>query len=85
MKTIGELAHAVSPGRVYRFAKELFVPEADGIFISCTDFRSIEILQALENDIGKPVVSSNQALMWKMLQLARVHESIEDFGRLLSI
>lgn len=83
MKTIGELAHTVSPGRVYRFAKNLFVPEADGIFISCTDFRSIEILQALENDISKPVVSSNQALMWKMLQLAKVRESIKGFGRLL--
>jgi maleate isomerase len=84
METIGELAHTVPPGGVYRFAKKLFVPEADGIFISCTDFRSIEILQALENDIGKPVVSSNQALMWKMLQLVKVHESIKGFGRLLS-
>lgn len=85
METIGELAHTVSPGRVYRFAKRLFVPEADGIFISCTDFRSIEILEALENDIGKPVVSSNQALMWKMLQLARVHGNIKGFGKLLSM
>jgi maleate isomerase len=84
MQTIGELAHTVSPGRVYRFAKKLYIPEADGIFISCTDFRTIEILQALENDIGKPVVSSSQALMWKMLQVAKVHESIKGFGSLLA-
>jgi len=84
IETIGELAHTVSSGRIYRFAKKLFVPEADGIFISCTDFPSLEILQALENDIGKPVVSSNQALMWKMLQVARVHESMKGFGSLLA-
>jgi maleate isomerase len=84
IQTIGELAHTVSPGRVYRFAKKLYVPEADGIFISCTDFPAIEILQALENDIGKPVVSSNQALMWKMLQIAKVHESMKGFGSLLA-
>lgn len=85
METIGELAHTVSPGRVYRFAKRLFIPDADGIYIGCCDFRTVEILQALENDIGKPVVSNNQALLWKMLRTISIREKIKDFGRLLLI
>lgn len=88
METIGELGHTVSPGRVYRFSKKLFMPfmaEADGIFVGCCNFPTVEILQALENDIGKPVVSNNQALLWKMLKTISVHERIEGFGKLFLI
>ena len=31
--------------------------------LSCTDMRAVEVLEALEHSLGKPVVSSNQALM----------------------
>ncbi|GAI96227.1 unnamed protein product, partial [marine sediment metagenome] len=46
-----------SPGFVYRLAKNIFVPEAKGIFISCTNLRTVEIIEKLENDIGRPVIT----------------------------
>lgn len=74
----------VPPERVYRLAKEVDVADADGVFISCTDFRSIEVLNALEDDLGKPVISSNQSTLWMALRMAGVRESIRGFGQLLT-
>jgi maleate cis-trans isomerase len=44
-------------------------PDAQAIFVSCTDFRTLEIIESLEQKLGKPVISSNSASMWKMLRL----------------
>ncbi|MFQ6075388.1 MAG: aspartate/glutamate racemase family protein [Candidatus Bathyarchaeia archaeon] len=71
------------PSTAYRLAKEVHTPEADGVFISCTDFRSIEILERLEQDLGKPVVSSNQASMWAALRKVGINKHLEGYGLLL--
>lgn len=58
-------------------------PDADAIFISCGALRSIDVVDALERQLGKPVICSNQAMMWDMLRLAGVEDRIEGYGRLL--
>jgi maleate cis-trans isomerase len=81
-------AHIVadmSPQNTYRLVREADVSGADGVFISCTDYRTIEILDCLERDLGKPVVSSNQATFWKLLQLSGVKERMTGFGALLTL
>jgi len=65
----------------YRLTREAYRDEADGIFISCTNFRTIEIIERLEAEYGKPVVTSNQASMWAAMKL--IHQPIEGYGRLL--
>ncbi|MEM2339635.1 MAG: hypothetical protein QXW83_05495, partial [Nitrososphaerales archaeon] len=52
----------------YKLAKDVYTPEADGIFISCTNFRTFDILEKLEIDLNKPVVSSNSASLWLALK-----------------
>lgn len=54
----------LGPDAAYRFAMESDVPDSDAVFILATNFRTLEILQTLQADLGKPVMSSNQALMW---------------------
>lgn len=86
MKGLGitrDIAH-VHPERVYRLAKEVHTLESDGVFISCTDFRTIDILNVLEQDLKKPVISSNQATMWMMLRMAGVKTPIKGFGALMT-
>ena len=39
-------------------------PEADGIFLSCTNTTQIEAIADIERALGKPVVNSNQAVLW---------------------
>jgi maleate isomerase len=73
----------VSPNVLYKLAKDLDVPEADGFFISCTGLDVLDIIEPLEEDLGKPVVTSNQASYWYALKMARVGAPIEGYGRLL--
>ena len=71
------------PSTAYRLAREVFRPEADAIFISCTNLRTIEVIEALEADFARPVVTSNQASMWKVLRVGGVGERVFGYGRLL--
>jgi maleate isomerase len=73
------------PEVAYRLAREVNVAEAEGIFISCTNFRTIEIIERLESDLQKPVVTSNQATFWKVLRTVGIHEKIKGYGSLLKI
>ncbi len=42
--------------------------EAEALVISCTDYRALEAVSALEGQLGKPVVTSNSALMYVCLK-----------------
>ena len=46
-------------------------PEADGIFLSCTNTTQIEAIADIERLLGKPVVNSNQAVLWGCMQRLR--------------
>jgi maleate cis-trans isomerase len=54
----------VTPAEWARLARDNDRPEADGIFLSCTNTRQIEAIADIERDRGKPVVNSNQAVLW---------------------
>lgn len=71
------------PEQIYLHARKSLVEDADGIFISCTDIRTIEIIDKLEKDTGKPVVTSNQATMWMCLKMLGVKSGHEMYGQLL--
>lgn len=73
----------VTPDYIFEFAKKVDRPESEAIFISCGALRSIDIIQALEAETGKPVITSNQAMMWDCLRLGGVLEKNEKYGRLL--
>jgi len=72
------------PWVAYRLAKEVFQKEADAVFISCTNFRTIEIIEALEQDLERPVVSSNTASFWYALRSIGITTKIEGYGKLLA-
>jgi maleate isomerase len=73
----------VSPAFILDMALQLDRPDADAIFISCGALRSVDIIEALEEKTGKPVITSNQALAWDALRLAGIDNRIDGFGRLL--
>jgi maleate isomerase len=72
-------------GAAYRLAKEADSRAADAIFISCTNFRSVDVLQVLEQDLDKPVISANQVTVWDLLRLANVQPENENYGRLYRV
>jgi len=79
----GDMAIAeISSETLYRLAREVDVPESEALFISCVNLHSIQIIERLETDLKKPVITSNQATMWHMLRLANINDKIEGYGQL---
>lgn len=71
------------PEVAYRRARGLDHDDdaVDGVFVSCTNYRTFEAIEQLEADIGKPVVTSNQATLWDALRTMGVDADLP-LGRL---
>lgn len=77
---IQECAPEISAAR----AREVDRPEAEAVFISCTGFRTIENIERLEADLGKPVITSNQATLADCLRILGVDDVRPGFGSLFA-
>jgi maleate isomerase len=73
---------SVTPEEWKKVVKENARADADGYFLSCTNTRMIEAIEDLENDLGKPVVNSNQATIWACLKKLGLKSSVPGLGRL---
>ena len=58
----------LSPEDAYRMGLAADHPDAELLVISCTDYRALEAVPALEQALGKPVITSNSALMYVCLK-----------------
>lgn len=58
---------------------------ADALFLSCTALRAAPCVQRIEDRLGKPVVSSNQAMVWRCLRLAGISDAVPGYGRLFEL
>jgi maleate isomerase len=57
---------------------------AQAIFVSCTDLRALEVVDLLERELGKPVLTSNQVTLWGILEALDQRKPLTGFGRLLA-
>ena len=74
----------VTPDYWIKFAEEINEESADAIFLSCGGIRSTEVIDQIEQKVGKPVITSNQAQMWSCLRRAGVEDNISGFGKLFN-
>ena len=74
---------AQTPDTIREFTKENLVPEAEGMFLSCTNWRAMEAVDRLEKETGKPAVTANQATVWAAFRAVGVTEPIKGYGRLM--
>jgi len=72
----------VTPQRWKEIALENVRPEADGYLLSCTNTTMIEAIEELEQGLKKPVVTSNQAVLWASLRRLNIAQPIPGLGRL---
>lgn len=79
----------VTPEQWTQLAIDNDRPEADGIFLSCTNTRQIEAINAIEQALGKPVINSNQAVLWGCMNRLRgaLDQPLQrpDLGQLMQI
>lgn len=76
---------SVESGEMYELVKEIFTEDADAIFISCTGLTVMDIIETLEEELKRPVVTSNQVQIWAALRRINVRDKIEGFGRLFKV
>jgi maleate isomerase len=87
LETNAEMAR-LSPDELLAWAVGRMAAHADAavdaVFLSCTALRSAGIVAALEAQGGRPVVTSNQAMVWHLLRTNGVTTPRPGFGRLLA-
>jgi maleate isomerase len=59
-------------------------PEIEAVFASCTNLRTMPVIEACEKRLSKPVISSNLALAWHMMHLADLPTADRGPGRLFA-
>jgi len=60
-------------------------PRAEGIFISCTALPALGVIAEIEGRLGKPVISSNQASLWRMAHHAGLSARLRGVGHLFDV
>lgn len=74
---------ALDPEAVVALGRRADHPDAQALVLSCTEMRSVEAIARIEDETGKPVICSNQAMAFQALQLAGIGDPVQGFGRLL--
>lgn len=73
----------IAPRSIYQAICEVGKADhVDAVFASCTNLQGFDIIEEAEAIIGKPVITSNQALAWHMCELAGLSGKIVGPGRL---
>ncbi len=69
----------------YRQIRSACPPRADGVMIVGTGLRCVGIIEALERDLQRPVITANQASVWHCLRTAGVRSGPAGYGRLMTL
>jgi maleate isomerase len=75
---------AIEPAAVAAWISRHVADSAQAIFIGGNGFRAAGAIEALEATIGRPVLTSNQVLLWQLLAWADDSFVIEGYGRLFT-
>ena len=70
---------------LYDTLSQIEMNDADALFISCTALPVLNIIDKLEKKLNKPVLSSNQALIWDSLESIGKNNAVTGFGKLFNI
>lgn len=73
----------IHPGAVYEWARANVPSDADGVFFGGNGFRTCGVIDALEADLGRPVLTANQVLLWHALEVVGIRTS-SGYGRLFA-
>jgi maleate cis-trans isomerase len=73
------------PGTIKALAHRADLSSAEAVFLPCTNFPSASVIEELEQELGKPVVSANQATLWQILRTVGVDEPIDGYGEVFRL
>jgi len=67
----------------YDLGRRVDHPGAQAVVFLCTNWQSMAIIDRLESDVGKPVLTSTQFSIWSALAKIGYTKGIEGYGKLL--
>jgi maleate isomerase len=76
----------VSEAQVYAAAREAVrrAPSIDGLYLPCPQFPALDVLDAIETDLGVPAVGHLTSELWQAFKTLGIHEPVRGFGKLLA-
>jgi len=78
--TVGEQPEEVT----YALVRRLDLGRAEGVLISCAQLPSAGVIDRLERELGRPVLSTNTATLWALFRRLGRPARITGYGRLLA-
>jgi maleate isomerase len=75
---------AIHPGQLFAWTRANVPATAEAVYIGGNGLRAVGVIQALEEDLGIPVITANQALFWHLLRLAGTRVAVAGYGRLFA-
>ena len=82
---IGVYVARIAPETLVELGRAATAPDAEALFVSCTALRAALAAPGIEEAIGRPVVTSNQATAWNCLRLCGDEDARPEFGRLMTL
>jgi len=73
---------SINPPHLYDWIRDHTPDRADAVFIGGNGFRAVGVIDALEQDLQRPVLTANQVLLWRCLHVAGVRLKPHGYGRL---
>jgi maleate isomerase len=74
----------VYPAQLYEWVRTHVPPAAEAVYVGGTGFRAIGAIRVLEEDLGVPVLTANQAALWHALRLAGVRAPVAGYGQVFA-
>lgn len=70
---------------VYSLAKSFTNKDAESLVICCTNLRTIGIINQLEDELGIPVITSTQSILWQSLKRFNYMDKVKGCGRIFEM
>lgn len=70
----------IHPGHLYAWAKRHVPKQAEAVFFGGNGLRAVGVIEALEEDLGRPVLTANQVTLWNALRLTDVNAPVSGYG-----
>lgn len=76
---------AVQPGQLYEWVRVHTPKSAEAVFIGGNGLRAIGIIKALEENLGRPILTANQVAFWQALALSGSRVPIVGYGQIFGL
>jgi len=74
----------VHPAELYAWARQHVPAKAEAVFFGGNGLRAIGVISALEQDLGRPVLTANQVAFWNALRQTGVSVPVTGYGQVFS-